>query len=145
MAAEIVGRGAILAGFCAVSAVIFLEINKKQDVPYMDEIFHVPQAQNYCHGHFDHWNDMITTLPGLYLSSQFFLKVFAFFRRETLIDVCNTLELRSTNMVFAVTYFYIIYGVLKFIHSQKPNKEEEGVVSCKNFLSLFFFTTKRRV
>jgi len=35
----------------------------------MDEIFHVPQAQRYCRGHFGHWDDKITTFPGLYLAT----------------------------------------------------------------------------
>ncbi|KAG2262377.1 hypothetical protein Bca52824_069456 [Brassica carinata] len=30
--------------------------------PYMDEIFHVPQAQQYCSGNFRSWDPMITTL-----------------------------------------------------------------------------------
>ncbi|KAD2805568.1 hypothetical protein E3N88_38945 [Mikania micrantha] len=33
--------------------------------PYMDEIFHVPQAQQYCVGNFKSWDPMITTPPGL--------------------------------------------------------------------------------
>ena len=33
--------------------------------PYMDEIFHVPQAQQYCNGNFSSWDPMITTPPGL--------------------------------------------------------------------------------
>lgn len=32
--------------------------------PYMDEIFHVPQAQRYCKGDMT-WDPMITTLPGV--------------------------------------------------------------------------------
>ena len=34
---------------------------------YMDEIFHVPQAQKYCALDFAHWDPKITTLPGAYL------------------------------------------------------------------------------
>ena len=34
---------------------------------YMDEIFHVPQAQAYCRGEWRHWDDKITTLPGAYV------------------------------------------------------------------------------
>lgn len=33
--------------------------------PYLDEIFHIPQAQKYCDGHWSEWNDKITTPPGL--------------------------------------------------------------------------------
>lgn len=33
--------------------------------PYLDEIFHIPQAQQYCDGHWSAWDDKITTPPGL--------------------------------------------------------------------------------
>ncbi|KAI4602563.1 glucosyltransferase [Pestalotiopsis sp. 9143b] len=32
--------------------------------PYMDEIFHIPQAQVYCEGKYTQWDDKITTPPG---------------------------------------------------------------------------------
>ena len=51
-----------LAVLCAAIASLF---NSIQPTPYMDEIFHVAQAQNYCHHNFSHWDPMITTLPGL--------------------------------------------------------------------------------
>eukprot|EP01032_Pedospumella_encystans_P000891 gene891-1031_t len=34
--------------------------------PYMDELFHIPQAQHYCNDQFHVWNQGITTYPGLY-------------------------------------------------------------------------------
>lgn len=34
---------------------------------YMDEIFHVPQAEAFCRLRFDHYHPAITTFPGLYL------------------------------------------------------------------------------
>jgi len=37
--------------------------------PYMDEIFHIPQAQRYCAGQLEEWDPKITTFPGLYLAS----------------------------------------------------------------------------
>ncbi|KPM45384.1 Dol-P-Glc:Glc(2)Man(9)GlcNAc(2)-PP-Dol alpha-1,2-glucosyltransferase [Neonectria ditissima] len=37
--------------------------------PYLDEVFHIPQAQLYCEGKFREWDDKITTPPGLYLLS----------------------------------------------------------------------------
>lgn len=33
--------------------------------PYLDEIFHIPQAQKYCQGRWLEWDDKITTPPGL--------------------------------------------------------------------------------
>ena len=60
----------IVTGFSvAVSAFIFTVINTVQSQPYMDEIFHIPQARKYCNGKFTEWDPKITTLPGLYVIS----------------------------------------------------------------------------
>ncbi|KAF4706343.1 glucosyltransferase [Perkinsus olseni] len=50
-----------------LSSLAVHEINNYLPDAYMDEIFHVPQTQAYCEGHFDQWDNHITTLPGLYL------------------------------------------------------------------------------
>ncbi|KAI1373958.1 glycosyltransferase family 59 protein [Hypoxylon crocopeplum] len=34
--------------------------------PYLDEVFHIPQAQVYCDGKYGVWDDKLTTPPGLY-------------------------------------------------------------------------------
>ena len=36
---------------------------------YLDEVFHIPQAQTYCDGRWSDWDDKITTPPGLYVVS----------------------------------------------------------------------------
>jgi alpha-1,2-glucosyltransferase len=50
-----------------INLIISNLISNNVKTPYMDEIFHVTQAQTYCNGNFSEWNDKITTLPGLYL------------------------------------------------------------------------------
>jgi hypothetical protein len=46
----------------------FLVKNSIGPTPYMDEIFHIRQTQQYClHGNWTHWDEKITTLPGLYV------------------------------------------------------------------------------
>ncbi|KAI1474007.1 glycosyltransferase family 59 protein [Daldinia eschscholtzii] len=42
-------------------------VTEHAPTPYLDEVFHVPQAQVYCDGKFDVWDDKITTPPGLYV------------------------------------------------------------------------------
>lgn len=37
------------------------------DSPYMDEIFHVPQAQQYCLGNYDHVSLLIHSLYIFYI------------------------------------------------------------------------------
>ncbi|KAK9399500.1 dol-P-Glc:Glc2Man9GlcNAc2-PP-Dol alpha-C2-glucosyltransferase-like [Crotalus adamanteus] len=56
------------------SCLLFSAFNRQQRAAYMDEAFHVPQAQAYCAGRFQQWDPMITTLPGLYLLSVGILK-----------------------------------------------------------------------
>ncbi|CAM9531350.1 unnamed protein product [Scytosiphon promiscuus] len=46
--------------------------------PYMDEVFHVPQAQAYCRGEFDSWDPKITTPPGLYVFALAYARLAAF-------------------------------------------------------------------
>ncbi|KAI0016378.1 glycosyltransferase family 59 protein [Xylariomycetidae sp. FL0641] len=41
-------------------------ISKHAPEPYLDEVFHIPQAQVYCEGRYEEWDDKITTPPGLY-------------------------------------------------------------------------------
>jgi hypothetical protein len=38
--------------YVVVSASVFRLINNVQPEPYMDEIFHIPQARKYCNGKF---------------------------------------------------------------------------------------------
>ncbi|KAK7741763.1 glucosyltransferase [Cytospora paraplurivora] len=53
-----------LVGICWQAAVA---INVPE--PYLDEVFHIPQAQKYCLGRWSEWDDKITTPPGLYVLS----------------------------------------------------------------------------
>lgn len=49
-------------------------LDVRQPTPYMDELFHVPQAQRYCAGD-ESYDADITTPPGLYLLPMVFAKV----------------------------------------------------------------------
>lgn len=52
--------------------------------PYLDEVFHIPQAQTYWAGSWQSWDPKITTPPGLYLYSYLFAKVCAVFGNSEL-------------------------------------------------------------
>ncbi|XP_018684086.2 dol-P-Glc:Glc(2)Man(9)GlcNAc(2)-PP-Dol alpha-1,2-glucosyltransferase isoform X3 [Musa acuminata AAA Group] len=85
--------------------------------PYMDEIFHIPQAQRYCRGDFGTWDPMITTPPGLYylslvyIASLFPSMWFAKFA-STMSSICSAEILRSTNAFVAVICSVLIYDLL---------------------------------
>ncbi len=44
--------------FLGLSASLLIKIDQRQPEPYMDEIFHIPQAQRYCEGRFTQVNHM---------------------------------------------------------------------------------------
>lgn len=112
----------------------------------MDEIFHIPQAQNYCHGNYYFWNDKITTLPGLYFFSQFFLTFFSSIKKVAVADVCSVLELRLTNAVFIMLSFIFIYLIVenesknKNVNKIETKKEKKKNVSDARFWMTYSFT-----
>ncbi|KAL5807126.1 hypothetical protein ACOSQ4_029859 [Xanthoceras sorbifolium] len=85
--------------------------------PYMDEIFHIPQAQQYCKGNFKSWDPMITTPPGLYYLSlahlaSLFPGMFFLQAVSSYFEVCSTAVLRSTNGVLAVLCSLVIFEII---------------------------------
>ncbi|CEM35193.1 unnamed protein product [Vitrella brassicaformis CCMP3155] len=106
MAAFIDDSGALsLLGLAAVRIVVFRLVSSQVPRPYMDEIFHVPQAQHYCMGSFSQWDPKITTFPGLYLIAASLSPAFRLMNYmggaadDSPFDsvVCSTGQLRSVN------------------------------------------------
>lgn len=91
---------------------------------YMDEIFHIPQAQNYCIENFHLWDSKITTFPGLYIFTYLANKVLNFlpFSFE-----CDTLFLRALNISISIIMIFIIYDLRRKLFP-----------SCKDFKVLPF-------
>ncbi|KAF2759496.1 hypothetical protein EJ05DRAFT_498707 [Pseudovirgaria hyperparasitica] len=79
--AAVLGSVAIFWASCVSSVVT---------EPYLDEFFHVRQAQVYCADHFVIWDPKITTPPGLYLLSRILLAV---------TGRCDVVALRSLNTI----------------------------------------------
>ncbi|KAL6507990.1 hypothetical protein OROGR_024185 [Orobanche gracilis] len=90
-------------------------------VEFQDEIFHVPQAQQYCRDNFRSWDPMITTPPGL--------------------DSCSTSILRLTNGVLAVICSILVYEI---IIQLRPSLDDKKATLRAMVLSLYplhwFFT-----
>ncbi|KIP06942.1 glycosyltransferase family 59 protein [Phlebiopsis gigantea 11061_1 CR5-6] len=77
--------------FCASSVLVLKALNEMVTEPYMDEPFHVPQAQAYCDGNFSYWDPKITTPPGLYMLSFILKRIFML--------KCNLAMLRLTPLL----------------------------------------------
>ncbi|CCM00335.1 uncharacterized protein FIBRA_02365 [Fibroporia radiculosa] len=94
------------AAFCAISVLTLKLINEEVTDPYMDEPFHVPQAQAYCEGDYWTWDPKITTPPGLYVLSVILKRIFMF--------KCNLPMLRLTPLLFLLVLPIVLARLLCF-------------------------------
>ena len=54
MSAVLVGAAALI--YFQINFLVLYKLDEIVDKPYMDEIFHVPQAQQYCLGNYNEVN-----------------------------------------------------------------------------------------
>ncbi|XP_054911743.1 dol-P-Glc:Glc(2)Man(9)GlcNAc(2)-PP-Dol alpha-1,2-glucosyltransferase [Poeciliopsis prolifica] len=127
-----------------VSCLLFYKVARVQRDPYMDEIFHVPQAQRYCRGKFNEWDPMITTPPGLYLVSVGIIKPMAWAAKMTGGMMCSTAMLRFTNVLFNSGNFYLLYLLISKLHQRDTARLMFRRILCAAAMStfpvLYFFT-----
>ncbi|KAF8702946.1 hypothetical protein HU200_032450 [Digitaria exilis] len=111
------GRLVVAAAVAGWAIPIAALVNSVVPEPYMDEIFHVPQAQQYCRGDLLTWDPMITTPPGLYFVSlayvaSLFPVAWMFRVAETFDVLCSTAALRSTNVIMAMVCAVLFHDLL---------------------------------
>ncbi|KAJ1890986.1 glucosyltransferase [Kickxella alabastrina] len=97
---SILATGGIFAAYAAVSYAVLQQVNMNVPNAYMDEIFHIPQAQHYCQGNFHVWDPKLTTPPGLYLFSTLLNRILG--------HLCSVSLLRHTNWITSLVLFWII-------------------------------------
>ncbi|XP_074798526.1 dol-P-Glc:Glc(2)Man(9)GlcNAc(2)-PP-Dol alpha-1,2-glucosyltransferase isoform X2 [Natator depressus] len=124
---EAYGFSAAISGTFLLACLLFSALNREQRAPYMDEAFHVPQAQAYCEGLFQQWDPMITTLPGLYLMSVGIVKPAVWLFGWSGSVVCSTGMLRFINLLFSVGNFYLLYLLLCKIHHKNKKKRRRSL------------------
>eukprot|EP01134_Creolimax_fragrantissima_P005144 CFRG5144T1 len=105
-------------------------VNNVVPSPYMDERFHIPQAQRYCALDFT-WDDKITTLPGLYIVSLATLEPLSYFLHAD--TVCATSSLRFVNSIFAVGIAVVAQSIARLV-----NRREGGFVALTMLAVVFF-------
>ncbi|KAG9327202.1 hypothetical protein KVV02_000918 [Mortierella alpina] len=123
----------ILVGMHLLSMLTIATIwNTVEPHPYMDEIFHIPQAQRYCNGDYWTWDQKLTTPPGLYVISNILLAA----QRP----LCSTTLLRLTNLIYPCILLFTVAALLKELHPHLTRQERfrtAAVIVC--FPVLWFF------
>ncbi|KAK7373733.1 hypothetical protein VNO80_07149 [Phaseolus coccineus] len=135
---------AAIMSLCVIPASIM--VNRIVPEPYMDEIFHIPQAKQYCKGNFGSWDPMITTPPGLYYLSlahvaSMFPGLYFVQAVSSFSDMCSAAILRSVNGVLAIVCSVILYDIITHL---KPTLTKRKAMLHAVVLSLYplhwFFT-----
>lgn len=140
-------EGYIFTALCStnffISCLVFSTVTREQREPYMDEIFHIPQAQKYCQGKFSEWDPMITTLPGLYLASVGVIKPIVWLADLSGDVVCSTAMLRFINLFFNCGNLYLLYLLICKLHQREKTRITSrrilSALSLSTFPVLYFF------
>ncbi|KAI1877725.1 hypothetical protein JX265_003733 [Neoarthrinium moseri] len=114
-------------------------VNKTVPEPYLDEFFHIPQAQVYCEGRYFDWDDKITTPPGLYVLSIIWARLAGY-------TDCSADTLRAFN-VFVISCTAAVAGACRSaIEDSQPGRQSSSAYSLHTavnialFPVLFFFS-----
>lgn len=83
----------------SLSLLYFCLVQHAVPLPYLDEIFHVPQTQAYCAGRWGVWDPAITTPPGLYAVPALVARGLGRMWDKAAGTVCSTGALRGLNWV----------------------------------------------
>ena len=114
--------------YAALLCVVGELVDKNVPAAYMDEIFHIPQAQRYCAGNFTQWDNKITTLPGLYVFSfglldpLFKVSSALDLNSASLLDLCSTKMLRSVNLGMSIINVLLLYTITSHLHGLKVKR-----------------------
>ncbi|GKZ36843.1 glucosyltransferase [Aspergillus brasiliensis] len=142
--------GVALAARYAIPFVLLLipfwmtRINAVVPEPYLDEAFHVPQAQAYWAHKWTHWDPKITTPPGLYVWS-YVLCAIALFLRGSPTQLTPE-ALRATNVAATAVALPLrlqtLLDRLRRVRNTRPSGAwlSHTVLNICLFPPLFFFS-----
>ncbi|XP_077489309.1 dol-P-Glc:Glc(2)Man(9)GlcNAc(2)-PP-Dol alpha-1,2-glucosyltransferase-like [Amblyomma americanum] len=136
---EHVSFWATLCPVSLCSVAVSLMIHRVEPEPFMDEIWHVPMAYNYCAGNYSHWDEEVTTLPGVYALSVALLFVLGLFSSANL---CTVYVLRCTNMLVGLGNWMVAYAVAtKLAGPGAPRAKQVLVSAAVNSLPILLSLT----
>ena len=106
--------------------------------PYLDEVFHIPQAQAFWDGRWNEWNAKITTPPGVYLFSYAFNYVAGWFSESQQMGVAELRFSNSMLLSILLVSLYVWTAVTKrAVHHEAILQREFAIVV---FPLMFFFS-----
>lgn len=120
------------------------KINSEVPEPYLDEVFHIPQAQAYWAHQWTHWDPKLTTPPGLYLWSYLLCAVLLALRGSP--TKLDTEALRTTNVATTAIFLpWRLQTLSDAVHNVRNTRPlgawlSHTVLNICMFPPLFFFS-----
>ncbi|KAH7401656.1 DIE2/ALG10 family-domain-containing protein [Pyrenochaeta sp. MPI-SDFR-AT-0127] len=105
---------AALLAIVNISATWYQLVSHEVPEPYLDEYFHVPQAQKYCRLDYS-WDPKITTPPGLYIITKFLKPLLG----------CDTSSLRVLNAGAICLICILCYGILQLSRARNSPTQSQ--------------------
>lgn len=106
-------------------------VNSTVPEPYLDEVFHVPQAQAYWAGNWTQWDPKLTTPPGLYIFSYAFNSLTRVISRKELVQ--TTEDLRNVNAVL----LWLLFVSLRVFRTLRRREQKGGIIYRELNIMLF--------
>lgn len=114
----------LLAWIVCFSPILYF-FNLYVPEPYMDEKLHVRQVQAYCDGRWEHYEEDLTTPPGLYAVSIWIAKLISLLSGDKLSvsstsTLCSTFFLRGTIYLVHCLNSALIHALLVILQPDAP-------------------------
>jgi alpha-1,2-glucosyltransferase len=122
--------------FLRVHTLWVAAVNSTVPEPYLDEVFHIPQAQAYWAGNWTQWDPKLTTPPGLYIFSNAFNSISKTISQKE--SVQTTEDLRNVSAVL----LWLLFVSLRVFRSLRRREEQGGILYRElnvMLFPLFFF------
>ncbi|KAF2441437.1 glycosyltransferase family 59 protein [Karstenula rhodostoma CBS 690.94] len=111
-----------LIAIANISATWYKLVSERVPEPYLDEFFHVPQAQRYCQKDYT-WDPKITTPPGLYLASLLIKPIAG----------CDISALRALNVGAICLICLLSYQIRRLLRQPlSPRRTKKGLSTPKS-------------
>lgn len=85
------------------------DVRNVVDYPFIDEIFHINQAQQYCRGNWNYWDPKITTPPGLYYLAALY--------DDLVSGTCDLGSLRLLNFIGGIALAFLTFTLRRKIQN----------------------------
>lgn len=126
-------------------AIWFYQLKQTVPQPYLDEVFHIRQAQAYCAGQFHIWDPKITTPPGIYIISYLSAQLFRPVLGE---QRCEVAFLRALNTIIGLFVLPLqVRDLYRYRHGQASGEAGQDdhhiwhtALNMSFFPLLFFFS-----